>query len=528
MQDSRGLTRRRFLQTAGLGLPALAALSGRLGGAAAPPVASPGREPQQVIVVGAGLAGLAAAYELVALGHEVTVLEARLRPGGRVHTLRRPFGDAALYAEAGAMGFGGRSRTALRYVKVFNLPVVEWPASPLANVYHLRGRRFAARPGTRPDWPFALTAEERDLGVGGMLQKFLAPAGGLGDPADPDWRLDPAAALDELTLAELLRRQGASSEAVELLGDVTPFGYGWPEVSALHRLLSDVALAGRSAMVLAGGMDQLPLAFARALGDRIHYGAPVVRVAQQPGRVRAVVGGAAGERAFDADRLICTAPAPAVRRMRFEPDLPARQRRVLDTLPYLPVLRIFLQAKRRFWAAAGEAGTAWTDLPIQLVAEQPVAPAAVVAGSAGPAGVGVPGLLECHIKGPAAARLGELGQAAQIAFAVEHLEKVHPGFGSVFSAGAVVDWGADPWAGGGYAWWRPGELHERVPELARPSGRVHFAGEHTSFLGRTVEGALESGNRAAREVHDAPRPLSPLAWRRPAGGRGRDGRSLWG
>ena len=304
-------------------------------------------------------------------------------------------------------------------------------------------------------------------------------------------------------MAELLKRQGASSEAIELLGESLWFGYGWSEVSALHRLLSDVALfcEGQSSKMIPGGNDRLPQAFAKALGDRIRYGAPVVKVLEEPGRVRVVFKKGQEELSVAGDRVILTAPLPALRKVVFGPELPERKRQIWEQLEYNPVTRIYLQVKRRFWTDAGDAGNAFTDLPIQIVSEQPVVR---------PGGQGPRGLLECHVKGPEAARLAAMDPQALLALAVENLEKVYPGFKSQYETGASFSWGNDPWAGGGYAWWKPGQLTDWGPELARPEGRVHFAGEHTSALARTIEGALESGNRAAREVHAAPRPLSPF------------------
>jgi monoamine oxidase len=557
MQRPPHWTRRDLLQAAALALPALPALPAmtalqRLAQPAAaaaqelsassssssspspspslpppPPVpgASPARGPLQVIVVGAGMAGLAAAYELVALGHAVTVLEAQDRPGGRVYTLRQPFADG-LYAEAGAIGFSESYRHMMRYLKLFNLPSGPPAHEPLATVYHLRGRRLASRPGPgarRPDWPFQLTAEEQGLGLDGMFQKYFAVADKIGDPAAPGWRLEAWKSYDQMTLAELLRRQGASGEAVELLGDTVWFGYGWSQVSALHRLLSDVALfyLGQSSKVIPGGSDLLPKAFAATLGGRIQYRSPVARIVHETGGVRVVFQQGGAERSLTADRLICTVPCPALRKIVFGPELPARQRQIVEQLDYNPVTRIYLQARRRFWTDAGEAGNAFTDLPIQLVTEHPLT------RPAGQGKAAARGILECHVKGPGALRIAALDQAAQLALAVDNMEKVHPGFKSHYESGAVVAWGADPWAGGGYAWWRPGQLTEWVPELARPVGRVHFAGEHTSLLARTLEGALESGNRAAREVHAAPRPLSPLAGAMPAAGGRRPTEGLW-
>jgi len=506
-----GLTRRDLLRRGALSLPALAAWP-HLAHAIAPPAPPAERldprgrtdhaagGPLRVIVVGAGLAGLAAAYELVSLGHTVTVLEAQQRPGGRVHTLREPF-DEGLYAEAGATDFSDGCHHCMRYVKVFDLPIEPLADSSLNVVYHLRGKRFEAKSGTEPQlagWPFNLSPEEKAIGWSGMARKYFGVVKKIGDPTAPGWQLERWKSYDAITVAELLRRAGASDEALEMLGDSLWFGYGWSSGSALHRLLSDLALffLGQSAKVIQGGCDLLPRAFAKALGERIRYGSPVARIEQRRGGVRAVVRRGGAEQAFDADRLVCTVPCPALRQVRFDPELPVARRRMIEQLEYTPVTRIYLQARRRFWRDAGDSGDAFTDLPIRQVAEHPLVR---------PANQGPRGLLECHVKGPEAERLAAMDRAAQLALAVQHLEQVHPGFKSHFEVGTAVAWGTDPWAGGGYAWWKPGQLTEWGPRLAAPEGRVHFGGEHTSLLGRTMEGALESGNRAAREVHEAPR-----------------------
>jgi monoamine oxidase len=511
MSRLSGLTRRLFLRRAVLAAPAVAALRGTLAAADPNPAAAasdapapkrlspaPAARPQKVIVVGAGLAGLAAAYELGERGHEVTVLEAQLRPGGRVYTLRSPWSDG-LYADAGAIDFTTAYRHLMRYVKVFDLKISPIQGEPgTATVCHLRGKRFVARPPVKPDWPFAITAEERKLGVGGMLEKYLASVDEIGDPTAPDWRIESYRRFDQMTVAQLLMSQGASPGAVDMLSYAVGVGYGWDTGSALHRMISDFALfeKGNEALrVIDGGFDLLPAAFARVLRERIRYGSPVVRIVQEPDAVRAVVRRRDGaEEVLTADRLICTAPCPALRRIAWTPELPAAKRRIVEQLEYTPVTRIFVQARRRIWAEAGLAGTSPTDLPIQMVAEHPLARAA----DQGPRGI-----LEGHIRGPVAAEVGARDQAAQVSLAIENLDLLHPGFAQVAEGGVAVNWAADPWAGGGYPWWLPGQLTTWMPELARAEGRVHFAGEHTSALGRTMEGALASGNRAALEIDQA-------------------------
>lgn len=132
------LTRRQFLRrsalaAAGAGLittpPAREATAVILRGPA-----------RKVLVLGAGMAGLVAAYELTQLGHAVTVLEARTRPGGRVHTLREPFADG-LYAEAGAARIPTSHELTLKYVKAFDLPLEPFYPSELKAVRFDRGSR---------------------------------------------------------------------------------------------------------------------------------------------------------------------------------------------------------------------------------------------------------------------------------------------------------------------------------------------------------------------------------------------------
>lgn len=132
------ITRRQFLRrsaiaAAGVGLltptPARSATTVILKG--------PSRK---VLILGAGMAGLVAAYELTQLGHDVTVLEARTRPGGRVHTLREPFSDG-LYAEAGAARIPNTHELTLKYLKTFDLPLEPFYPNKLKAIRFDRGGR---------------------------------------------------------------------------------------------------------------------------------------------------------------------------------------------------------------------------------------------------------------------------------------------------------------------------------------------------------------------------------------------------
>ena len=132
------LTRREFLRRSAFAAAGAGLLNAPLArGATAVILKGP---PKKVLVLGAGMAGLVAAYELTQLGHDITVLEARTRPGGRVHTLREAFSDG-LYAEAGAARIPDNHELTLKYVKQFQLPLEPFYPSRLNTVRFDRGSR---------------------------------------------------------------------------------------------------------------------------------------------------------------------------------------------------------------------------------------------------------------------------------------------------------------------------------------------------------------------------------------------------
>lgn len=447
-----------------------------------------------VIVIGAGLAGLAAAYELIQAGHDVTVLEALTRPGGRILTLREPFSDG-LYVEAGARFFSNNHPLVLKYARLFNLPLQ--PSMPFVtlNRYYVGGRWTTLSPGEHPALPSNLTSEERQLGRSGMWQKYLTtPLKSLGSVTDLRWPLEPRLRpYDLLSAAEFLRSQGASQGAIALLrlGNLDLFGDGPESYSALF-LLHTLALRQNETHTFAmrGGNDLLPKAFAARLATRIRYGAPVVRI--EPGERSASVIVARGDqpRRLTADYVVCAMPFSALRQVEIARPFSPEKMAAIDQLPYTSIARVFLQSRRRFWAQANPPALVGTDLPIMSVWE----PTATQPGSRG--------ILEVYAAGPWARRITKMAEGERISFTLEHTEKVYPGIKDHFEGGVAKCWDEDPWARGGNIYFKPGQMGSLSPHIATPEGRVHFAGDHTSAWHGWMEGALESGLRAAREIND--------------------------
>jgi len=207
--------------------------------------------PKRVVVVGAGLAGLAAAYELRRAGHDVTVLEARNVPGGRVRTLRDGFADG-LYSEAGGQAFHPvADNFAAKYVEEFGL--MRLPPGPggLAALWHFRGTTIRPQPGASIAWPFDLTPEEQQLGLAGIRARYLTPAlDELASLITPSgWSPEAIDRFDTMSFADLLRSRGASMGAIDLLriADNDYVGEGADAYSALDMLgqVYDVRAAGR-------------------------------------------------------------------------------------------------------------------------------------------------------------------------------------------------------------------------------------------------------------------------------------------
>lgn len=517
-----GTSRRDFLR--GMGLVGLAPLfggplgrllastPGAVGRRAAfpPPRSLPTRPPGSVagrtVIVGAGLSGLAAARELERAGHQVTVLEARTRPGGRVHTVRDPYADG-LYSEVGAVAFSGAYTQASQYIDELGLERRPYYFPPdLAPLFHLGGRRFTAGGDSPPDWPYDLTPEEAGLGPIGLVVEYLAKpmlpivsqAMAEADSETEAWRQGALAELDGMSLADYMRRQGASDGAVELVAHTQYFGPRPDETSAQSSAMADIALffGGADLFVLAGGNDMLPTAMARNLRRDVEYGVEVEEIRAGSGAAE-LRGRRAGQPfSTSADRVVLTLPAPVLRTLRIEPALPADKTQAVANLPYRDAVRAQFQVHRRFWTDEGVTGTASTDLFSGRVDRQPYHPPDPDA----PAGRA---LLEAFMEGQTAAELEGRSEAEVLEFALEKLERVHPRIREFAEGGIVKAWGEDPYARAAWSWPAPGEVGRYLGALQRPVGPLHFAGEHTSPLRATMEGALRSGVRAAGEVDAA-------------------------
>jgi monoamine oxidase len=487
-------TRRDFLKTAGAAGAALA-VPGAMGGAmfgateqSSAGAAAQARGPRKkVIVVGAGLAGLVAARELLKNGHEVTVLEAQLRPGGRVLTLRSEISDD-LYAEAGAARILSTHDLTIRYARELNLKLVPFYPSSGQFVFQVAGQNVAGPLGGPAHWPVTLTAEERRLGRGGMWKRYVFDvAKELGNPAEPGWSPAKFAEYDKVTILQFLRQRGASAGAIRVM----LLGSDLDGASAL-RILSDIAVNGNvtGEFKIDGGNDRLPRALAAPLSSRIRYGAALQSVEQDKRGVRARFLQGNLQHTVEGDRLICTIPFPVLRRVEFTPQLPDEKFYAIQNVYYLSATRVFFQERRRYFAAGGMNGFALADWPVEVWQpsfDQP----------------GERGLQSGYLTGETARRVAALPEDRRIRSVLNEMETLFPGARENFEGGFSKAWDDDFWAKGAAQWFRPGQMMDYWAHMATPAGRIHFGGEHTSPWPGWMQGAIHSGLRTAREVEEA-------------------------
>src|SRR5215475_12275912 len=455
---------------------------------------------KKVIIIGAGLAGLSAAFELSRMGHEVTLLEARIRPGGRVYTLREHFSDG-MYAEAGAARIPDNHHRTLKYIKLFGLTLDPFEPGNLAQVAYIRGRRIKIPAGEETplaDLPGALTPDERKRSLADLWERYVAPVfKELGDPAAKGWPPDSLKKYDLVTFAEFLRRQGLSPDAIALM----EAPYYKPEddtISALWSLREARLLrAQRRDYKISGGNDLLPKAFAARLARKIRYGAQVVKIEWDASRVSVLYRQAGETNRLTADYLICAIPLTLLRRIEVSPPFSPEKRRVIEQHSYESATRVFLQTKRLRWQGEGLSGFGFSDHPEAIW--RPTFNQSN--GQMANGQMGGRDILVSYLTGAPARRVAAMNEDERITSTLNRFEKIFPGLRKNFEGGASFCWDEDEWALGAYAILKPQEMFSLLPHVARPDGRVHFAGEHASAWPGWMQGALESGNRAAKEIN---------------------------
>jgi monoamine oxidase len=443
-----------------------------------------------VVVVGAGLAGLHAAATLETSGLTVLVLEAQRRVGGRIHSMRQAGGTA----EAGGTYIGAGYTRLIGAAQRHGVELMD--VTPLLEFFREQDLALAGEIIRQKDWPThpANAFPERDKEhlpwtyhrVLAMRDNPLAAPG--------EW-LDARHAQLDVSVHEWLRGLGLSEQAIALAyGLNVSFGRDARDVSALLLLFRGAFSKEQRAQAPAEslgftarhGVQRIPEAMAAALKGGVELGCAVTAI--EVGGAGAAVTCADGRR-FRA-RYVVAAISPAVlRRIAIEPKLPPAQAEAVATLPAQPLTQVYLAPRSRFWEQDGYAPSLFTDTRAGMVA--------AARNRDDPTEVTT---LTAWITGGDAAALDRLPPADAGRAVIAAIETLRPAARNQLELIGLHSWGADLYAGGAWLYFRPGEVTRFARVLGSRHGRLYFCGEHLATASRGMEAAMESAEEAAAAI----------------------------
>ncbi len=468
------LNRRDALKLAGVALVA---------GLAVPQVlAAPTHRAKKIIVTGGGIGGLCCAYELMARGHDVTVLEASGRTGGHVMTAHDPFADG-LYADLGAEQCTDPGYELYRgYVNKFGLTLL--PYRRRDNIVRFIDKKpysEADLASTKVLNDFGFNHTEIDflkhnswadlplLYFGPYLDKFTDEYQPFGVGLDD---------LDKISVTDFLQREKASPATIRFAGGSTS--------SALYRMWFMAIMKHRRRPLFSknlfrikGGNQRLTDTFAAKLGSRVKLGCPVTAIEHSDTGVKVTYRNLDGEQSLEAEYLVNAIPLALFKKIPVTPEWPEAKRWVLDNVAYGMQSRIVFQCRTRFWKKDG------------------LSPNMALDSSA------LYNVWECatEVEGDRGILMASGQPGTNRAQALETYHKYYQGKSADIEQVYIKDWFRESWAPVCERHeFQVGQLAKFWPNIIQPHGRIHFCGAYADNANHGMEAATRSANRVAKEI----------------------------
>lgn len=464
----------------------------------------------EAVVIGAGLAGLNAAVHLHNAGVDVRVVEAQERVGGRVRSMRELGGNL----EAGGTYIGAAYRRVIAAASRHDVSLID--VTPSLKFFREQDLMLDGEIIRQSEWPAhpANPFPDRDRALmpwtfGRMLTARQNP---LEEPRN--W-LDPDQAVHDVSMYEWMRGLGLNDRTIRLgYGMNVSYGEDAHDISALQLLFraafsraqagSSVPAAdpagsestpSRSAVTsstsargytAADGVQRIPESMAESMAHPVHYGRSARRIEDDGRQVTVRCEGGAEYRAAYA---VCALPFTVLRDIAFDPPLDGRQREAVASLPSQAMTQLYFAHKSKFWEEDGIAPSLFTDTAAGMFS-------AIRNGSDPTEITG----FSAWVMGRNAARLDALSLEEAGARVIREIEAVRPAARGQLEFIGRQCWGADPFARGAWAYFRPGQITRYAATMGAPHGRIRFCGEHLAVANRGMEGAMESGESAAMGI----------------------------
>lgn len=449
-----------------------------------------------VLVIGAGLSGLNAALWLEDMGASVRILEGSDRVGGRVYTA--PNQEIPGRPELGASGMGHGYSRLISTANKLGVPLEG--LRPRSNglldqtLLNLSGESITLESWAKHDKnPFEddkfRKMLPRSASYAVYAQNNPLPKGDL-----MAWRQTEYSRQD-VSLHQFLSMHGWTDAQIRL-GAGTNMGYGGTEFDLSVMMMfqnlrwleyQNLVSKGRSGMAAAGGNQRIPEAMAKALKGDLIRNARVTGLRTNKQGVEVTTSDGNSHRAKFA---ICTMPFSALRLVSIDPILPPVHATAVSQLGYTPSVQVHFVPTQKYWEMDELPPSMWTDgiggrfMALRNNSDEPNEVTSLVA----------------YTNGRAALTLDRFETSDAVSLVTTELERIRPSLKGALRFVKYWSWMRNPLAGGSYAYWKPGQISHYAATIAKPHQRIHFAGEHTAVLERGMEGAMESGVRAAFEV----------------------------
>jgi len=441
------------------------------------------RRAKKVIVAGGGIGGLCAAYELMKLGHDVTVLEASGRPGGHVRTIHDPLPDG-LYADLGAEQCTKPGYELYRqYAQEFGLELLPYPRRD-GEARYLEGKLYTEEMLADRKVLVGLGFNDREaeflsrhewhdlplLFFNPYLDTFADEYQPFGVGLDE---------LDNISVTDLLRREHASDAAIRFVGG--------KDTSALYQLWHAAILKRRKVPMypkelfrVQGGNQRMTDAFAARLGARVRLGCPVTRIVRGESAVTVHHREFGEDKEVEAEYLVNAIPLPVLKRILVEPAWPEAKAWVIENVAYDMQTRVVFLARTPFWKKDGLKPHLNIGLPhlylVWEMAEEVPGERSILIGSAAPGTTENQALDAYRSRYP--------GKSVEIEHTIAH------------------QWFMDRWAPVcERESFRVGHLAKFIPNIMEAVGRIHFVGAYADNLNWGMEAATRSANRVTRTIH---------------------------